>query len=136
MAILDKLLENLKDYTSKLDEVNNVDLDSWFNLFAILHLLQVQAQSFIDLVQTLLSNMGISSQGYRDSIRKLYEKNLITAEERDFLISVVGFRNIIVHEYVTVNPIFVKKTMENKEYRRLLEIAYNLREKAKNYWDC
>jgi len=136
MAILDKLLENLKDYTSKLDEVNNVDLDSWFNLFAILHLLQVQAQSFIDLVQTLLSNMGISSQGYRDSIRKLYEKNLITAEERDFLISVVGFRNIIVLEYATVNPIFVKKIMENKEYRRLLEIAYNLREKAKNYWDC
>ncbi|MFP3164219.1 MAG: HepT-like ribonuclease domain-containing protein [Acidianus hospitalis] len=136
MAILDKLLESLKDYTSKLDEANNVDLDSWFNLFAILHLLQVQAQSFIDLVQTLLSNMGISSQGYRDSIRKLYEKNLITAEERDFLISVVGFRNIIVHEYATVNPIFVKKIMENKEYRRLLEIAYNLREKAKNYWDC
>ena len=136
MAILDKLLENLKDYTSKLDEVNNVDLDSWFNLFAILHLLQVQAQSFIDLVQTLISNMGISSQGYRDSIRKLYEKNLITAEERDFLISVVGFRNIIVLEYATVNPIFVKKIMENKEYRRLLEIAYNLREKAKNYWDC
>jgi Uncharacterized conserved protein len=84
MAILDKLLEDLKDYTSKLDEVNNVDLDSWFNLFAILYLLQVQARSFIDLVQTLLSNMGISSQGYRDSIRKLYEKNLITAEERDF----------------------------------------------------
>ncbi|MEJ2777788.1 DUF86 domain-containing protein [Stygiolobus sp. RP850M] len=80
--------------------------------------------------------MGISSQGYRDSIRKLYEKNLINAEERDFLISVVGFRNIIVHEYATVNPIFVKKIMKNKEYRRLLEIAYNLREKAKNYWDC
>ncbi|MEJ2781619.1 hypothetical protein WIW89_12205 [Stygiolobus sp. CP850M] len=54
MAILDKLLEDLKDYTSKLDEVNNVDLDNWFNLFAILHLLQVQAQSFIYLVQTLL----------------------------------------------------------------------------------
>jgi hypothetical protein len=49
---------------------------------------------------------------------------------------VVGFRNIIVHEYATVNPIFVKKIMENKEYRRLLEIAYNLREKTKNYWDC
>jgi Protein of unknown function DUF86. len=61
---------------------------------------------------------------------------LINAEERDFLISVVGFRNIIVHEYATVNPIFVKKIMKNKEYRRLLEIAYNLREKAKNYWDC
>ena len=74
MAILDKLLEDLKDYTSKLDEVNNVDLDNWFNLFAILHLLQVQAQSFIYLVQTLLSNMGISSQGYRDSIRKLMRK--------------------------------------------------------------
>ena len=54
MAILDKLLENIKDYTSKLDEVNNVDLDNWFNLFAILHLLQVQAQLFIYLVQTLL----------------------------------------------------------------------------------
>ncbi|WP_170254159.1 DUF86 domain-containing protein [Acidianus ambivalens] len=112
-AVLDKLLENLKDYTSKLDEANNVDLDNWFYLYAVLHLLQVQAQSFINLVQTLLSNMGISSQGYRDSIRKLFEKNLITVEERDFLISVVGFRIIIVHEYATVNPIFVKKIMEN-----------------------
>ncbi|BDC18658.1 HepT-like ribonuclease domain-containing protein [Acidianus sp. HS-5] len=136
MAILDRLLENLKDYTDKLDEANNVDLDNRFNLFAVLHLLQVQARAFIDLAQTLLSNMGVSTQGYRESIRKLFENNLLTAEERDFLISVVRFRNIIVHEYATVNPIFIKKIMENKEYRKILEIAYKLRERAKAYWDC
>ena len=138
MAILDKLLQDLKDYSEKLDEVVNrgYDLNDWFAQMAILHLLQVHSQIFIDIVQTLLSNMGYNVNGYRDSIRRLRELNLINDDEMKFLLAVVGFRNIVVHEYAKVNVRVVDKILKGREYRKVLEIALELRGKAGNAWDC
>ncbi|WP_338602658.1 HepT-like ribonuclease domain-containing protein [Sulfolobus tengchongensis] len=133
MTLLDKLLEMIKDYTIKLDEIKS--LDDWITYYATLHLLQVQAQAFIDLVRRILSNMGITTDSYKESIKKLFELNLITEGEYSFLSSVVSFRNIVIHGYATVNQHIVYKIMKEKSYRRLLEIAEKLREKGEKYWD-
>ena len=92
MAVLDSLLENLKDYTQKLDEVaeGGYDLENWLVLYATTHLLQVHAQAFIDIVQTLLANMGQNVDGYRESVRKLRELGLINDEEMRFALALVA----------------------------------------------
>lgn len=96
MAVLDRLFKNLEDVTAKLDEV--VEKGYWRDQMAILHGLQIQAQIVLDILQRLLSNMGMSAEGYRDSVRKLREKGIMNDEEEKFLNAVVGFRNIVVHE--------------------------------------
>ncbi|MGC9106114.1 MAG: type VII toxin-antitoxin system HepT family RNase toxin [Thermoprotei archaeon] len=111
-------------------------MNDWFQRMAVLHLLQLHSQVFIDIAQTLLSNMGQSVEGYRDSIRKLKELKLIDEDEMRFLLSVVGFRNVLIHEYARVNLGLVDRILKSREYRKVLEIALKIREKAGNYWDC
>jgi len=133
VAVLDKLLKLVEEYTLKLDEIN--DVDDWITYQATLHMLQIQAQALIDLIRRLLSNMGITADSYKESVRKLFENKLLTEEEFRFLNSVISFRNILVHAYATVNEDIVKKIIKERSYRRLLEIAINLKRRAEKYWD-
>jgi len=133
VTVLDKLLKLIEEYTSKLDEIDGVN--DWITYQATLHMLQVQAQALIDLVRRLLSNMGIATDSYRESVRKLFENKLVTEEEFRFLNSVVSFRNILVHAYATINQEVVRKIIKERSYRKLLEIAINLKKRAEKYWD-
>jgi len=133
VAVLDKLLKLIEEYTLKLDEIK--DVDDWITYQATLHMLQVQAQALIDLIRRLLSNMGISTDSYRESVKKLFENKLVTEEEFRFLNSVVSFRNILVHAYATVSQDVVRKIIRERSYRKLLEIAINLKRRAEKYWD-
>ncbi|MEM3349420.1 MAG: hypothetical protein QXZ23_03645 [Saccharolobus sp.] len=50
-----------------------------------MHLLQLQSQAFIDLTRGLVSNLGISVEVYKESLRKAYELNLLREDEYSFL---------------------------------------------------
>ncbi|BFH72996.1 hypothetical protein SJAV_09400 [Sulfurisphaera javensis] len=79
--------------------------------------------------------MGITTDSYKESVRKLFELGLINEEEYKFLNSVISFRNIVVHAYAVVERRVIEKIMKERSYRKILEIAEKLREKAKEYWD-
>ena len=137
MAVLDRLLKELEEITSRLDEFveKGYNLDDWRDQMAALHALQVQAQIVLDIVQRLLSNMGITAEGYKDAVRKLREKGLINEEEERFLSAVAGFRNVVVHEYSEVDLGTVEEILKKREYRRLLALVMELRKRAEKYWD-
>ncbi|WP_291764660.1 DUF86 domain-containing protein [Caldivirga sp. UBA161] len=132
MGILDRLLNEIKDISVKLDEAY---VNDWLTLMGATHALQVQSQALIDIIERLLANMGISVMGYRDAAVKLRELGLLNDEEYRFLLTVIGFRNIVIHEYTSVDFNLVRGILSRREYRRLLELALKLRERAKNYWD-
>ncbi|BBD73383.1 hypothetical protein HS1genome_1772 [Sulfodiicoccus acidiphilus] len=137
MAVLDRLFKNLEDVTSKLDEIveKGYDLDEWRDQMAILHGLQIQARVVLDTLQRLLSNMGISTEGYRDSVRKLREKGVIGGDEERFLNAVVGFRNIVVHEYGELDLETIEDILRNRGYRRLFALVLEIKQRAREYWD-
>nr|WP_081801152.1 DUF86 domain-containing protein [Candidatus Acidianus copahuensis] len=89
----------------------------------------------MNLCQRLLANIGLPSEGYEDTVRKLREKGLLDENEERFINSVIGFRNITVHEYMTVDVDVVGKILEKREYRKILEITLKLKERAGKYWD-
>ena len=132
MGVLDKLLNEIKDISVKLDEANAND---WLALMGVTHALQVQSQALIDIIERLLANMGISVMGYREAAVKLRELGLLNDEEYRFLLSVIGFRNIVIHEYIGVDFNLIKGILVKKEYRKVLELALRLRERAERYWD-
>ncbi|GAB6943748.1 DUF86 domain-containing protein [Vulcanisaeta sp. JCM 14467] len=137
MAVLDKLLGIIEDMTRKLDELvdHGYDLSNWRDQLASIHALQVQAQAFIDLCQRLLSNMGIVVEGYSGIARRLREAGLITGDEESFVRALIGFRNIVVHGYAVLDINVVDEVLRSRRYRRVLELALALRDRAGRYWD-
>ncbi|WP_367173594.1 DUF86 domain-containing protein [Caldivirga sp.] len=137
MAVLNKLLSIIEDMTKKLDELvdQEYDLTDWRNQLTVLHALQVQAQALIDMCQRLLSNMGVASEGYVRLAVRLRENGLVTSEEEAFIRSIIGFRNIIVHGYATLDIGVINEILKSRDYRRILELALRLKDRAKEYWD-
>lgn len=58
-----------------------------------------------------------------DAARYLAEKGVFTQEEAAFFKKVVGFRNVIVHQYLAVDVDLVKRVLESREYRKVLSLA-------------
>ncbi|MCH4816325.1 MAG: HepT-like ribonuclease domain-containing protein [Saccharolobus sp.] len=47
----------------------------------------------------------------------------------------ISFRNILVHGYVAIKAEVVKKIISERSYSKVLEIALELKRRAKDYWD-
>jgi uncharacterized protein YutE (UPF0331/DUF86 family) len=93
---------------SRLKEKENVSLESLKNDLDIqdivLHNLQLAIQGCIDIGSHLISDEGWGVAGSLNEIfHILQNKGVIKAEMVEKIISMVGFRNILVHEYENVN---------------------------------
>jgi uncharacterized protein YutE (UPF0331/DUF86 family) len=76
-----------------------------YKYYSAIYLLQVQAQALIDIVVRAASALGYEVEGYIDAGRKLRIANVINDEELNLYRSIVGFRNIIVHQYGAVRSV-------------------------------
>ncbi|AZV55942.1 DUF86 domain-containing protein [Clostridium sp. AWRP] len=94
--------ENLKNYTKQDSIILNI---------------QRACEASIDLAMHIVSEkkLGIP-QNSRDAFEVLFENNIIDEKLMNNLKSMVGFRNIAVHDYQTVNLDIVKEIIEKHIY--------------------
>ncbi|RMD04321.1 DUF86 domain-containing protein [Clostridium autoethanogenum] len=94
--------ENLKNYTKQDSIILNI---------------QRACEASIDLAMHIVSDkkLGIP-QNSRDAFEVLFENNIIDEKLMNNLKSMVGFRNIAVHDYQTVNLDIVKEIIEKHIY--------------------
>ncbi|WP_446897209.1 type VII toxin-antitoxin system HepT family RNase toxin [Clostridium sp. LBM24168] len=94
--------ENLKNYTKQDSIILNI---------------QRACEASIDLAMHVVSEkkLGIP-QNSRDAFEVLFQSNIIDKKLMDDLKSMVGFRNIAIHDYRTVNLSVVKKIIEKHIY--------------------
>lgn len=94
--------ENLRNYTKQDSIILNI---------------QRACEASIDLAMNVISEkkLGIP-QNSRDAFEFLFHDNIIDEELAGNLKSMVGFRNIAVHDYQTVNLNIVKEIIENHIY--------------------
>lgn len=93
---------------SRLKNKENISLGSLKNDFDIqdivLHNLQLAIQGCIDIGSHVISDEGWGVAGSLNEIFYILQnKGVIKAEMSEKMISMVGFRNILVHEYETIN---------------------------------
>ncbi len=93
---------------SRLKNKENISLESLKNDFDIqdivLHNLQLAIQGCIDIGSHVISDEGWGVAGSLNEIFYILQnKGVIKAEMAEKMISMVGFRNILVHEYETIN---------------------------------
>ncbi len=126
MGVLSRLASVVNEMTSKLDHLASQGIKDWVEELAALHALQVQAQALLDMVLRLAAELGYSPESPGDAARALAGEGVLTREEYEFVRSVAGFRNILVHAYTEVDMGLVRRIISGREYRRVALLASKL----------
>ncbi|GAB6947009.1 DUF86 domain-containing protein [Vulcanisaeta sp. JCM 16161] len=137
MGAIERLLKLLLHYTSLLDNLGVNDLEDVYRYFSAVYLLQVQAQSLIDIAVKAASAMGFEVEGYIDAGNKLVSAGLLSNEEFSRYRSVVRFRNIVVHQYGIIDTNVIRRIIGNREYREVARLGIKIVEELrKRGIDC
>ena len=91
--------------------------------------LQRAIQACIDLANIVLSKEGLGlPNSYRRAFELLREHAIIDEPLEKILISMVGFRNISVHDYEVINPAIVKNIVQKhlSDFERFYTIIHGL----------
>jgi len=123
--ILERLLERLVELTKRLDEVNEegYDLEDWRDQMMLLHALQLHSQIVIDIALRAAALLGYTpSSGYM-AAKVLREEGVLGEDDARLLRSIIGFRNIVVHEYTGIRLEIVDEILREKRYYLGLRLA-------------
>jgi uncharacterized protein YutE (UPF0331/DUF86 family) len=81
-------------------------------------------QLVIDIAGDLSAQRGERFEKYADAIRNLVRDSRFDAELVNELVKLAGFRNVVVHEYISVDYRLVMEALDNlKPVQRFLEIV-------------
>lgn len=69
----------------------------------VLHSLQTVCQVTIDVAGDLAARAGLPFQDYTEAVRRLPEAGPFPRELTDELERLPGFRNVLIHEYVSID---------------------------------
>ncbi len=115
-AIRERLLR-LEEVISRLEELRRLDAralrEGFREAWAVERGLQLGAEIVLDVGNHILSaHFGVSAQDYEDIIAQLGAHNVIGAPLREELKGLGGFRNILVHGYLRVDPDRVARSLQ------------------------
>ena len=107
-AIRQRLLR-LEEVISRLEELRALDARtvgrSFRDVWAIERGLQLGAEILFDIGNHILSaHFGVSATDYEDVIARLGSHGVIDTSLREELKGLGGFRNILVHGYLRIDP--------------------------------
>jgi uncharacterized protein YutE (UPF0331/DUF86 family) len=123
-SVLERL-EALKTYLTELDYYAQYSLreltDDFVKYRAAQHSLQLAAQAVVDIATHIIAaDFNTRVQDYREAIEALGKEGVLPVEFAQRLSPLAGFRNILVHAYLTVDPV--------RLYNNLIQGRADLRE--------
>ena len=75
---------------------------------------QIAIQAAIDIAGVLLANLSVKvANGYADVFRKLGEVGIVPPDFAERLAAMAGFRNVLVHMYLEVDPAKVYHALQH-----------------------
>jgi uncharacterized protein YutE (UPF0331/DUF86 family) len=117
MTLIERLLE-LRRHLDHLREIrprveSPVALDADLSLRNdVFHSLLIVCQAVIDLAGLLSARRGLRFQDYREAIANLAKIEGMPKELAIELEGLPGFRNVLVHEYVDIDPMQVIRALD------------------------
>jgi len=131
------LLSSLEHYLAHLETLTPDSLDTWSTDFtgywAALHGLQMAVQHIVDIGAHILVAQNLATPAdYRETLLELGRNGIIPLSFAERISPMAGFRNVIVHQYLGVDPAKVLDIMQNHldDFRKFSEyiIEYLQRE--------
>lgn len=103
-----KKLASLAEYRKQLDEFSTLTVDGyrsdWKAQRIVERTLQMMIELCADVAGHLISDQGLRTpETYADTFRVLGENAILTAEQTAVMEKMAKFRNIVVHQYETVD---------------------------------
>lgn len=107
-AVRERLLR-LEDVISRVEELGRLDAshlrDNFRDAWAVERGLQLASEIVFDIGNHILSaHFGKSAQDYEDILAQLAAVAVISASTREGLKGLGGFRDILVHGYLRIDP--------------------------------
>jgi len=125
---IQRCLKRIRDKTGlNPDSLDNLDTEEIFILN-----LQRAIQASIDLASHIVADEGLGlPQELRDNFDLLKKNNILSEKLTDRLRKMVGFRNIAIHEYETMDIDILKSILTNnlkdiEEFYTTIIRKYNL----------
>ncbi|MDA8211993.1 MAG: DUF86 domain-containing protein [Clostridia bacterium] len=125
-------LQTIKRCIKRINEEyenNPQNLENFTKQDAIILNIQRACEACIDLAMHIVSekNFGIP-QNSRDAFEMLYQNKLINEEMNLKLKAMVGFRNIAVHDYQSINVNIIKTIIENhlEDFKKFADTVMKL----------
>ncbi|MCK9396693.1 MAG: DUF86 domain-containing protein [Methylobacter sp.] len=102
-----------------LDEYSLENTDTWTerDFLAIQRALQVYIESFIGMARYFVQqkyNLSVSQS--REALDELKSRGDLSFKQHQALLKMVGFRNVLVHDYLEINDGIVQAVVTKKHY--------------------
>jgi uncharacterized protein YutE (UPF0331/DUF86 family) len=102
-------IEHLERVITQLDKLRKMGEEALrgdqAQMWAVERGLQLGAEVILDIGNHILSaRFGVSAADYKDIVKQLAEHRVIGAALKTRLDGLAGFRNILVHDYVRLDP--------------------------------
>jgi uncharacterized protein YutE (UPF0331/DUF86 family) len=118
-AVIERILVHLEEYSRDLDEIKSKYGLEDFNNNKIIRryterTLQVAIEACLDLANHIISYAGFREPSdNKDCFQVLLENEIISVELADRLKKMAQFRNVVVHDYIRINPEIVYAIVQN-----------------------
>jgi uncharacterized protein YutE (UPF0331/DUF86 family) len=117
--VIRKRLNKLDEYLEILRELQKYSLDEFISTpeyyGSVERFLQLAIETTLDIGNHIVSDMGLGDVNwYSDIAAIMEEKNFISVDLREKWIRMVGFRNILIHDYLEVDRKIVYDVLQNR----------------------
>jgi uncharacterized protein YutE (UPF0331/DUF86 family) len=119
------------DMLAMLNDYSKQNPNQWtrHDLFAIQRVLQIYIESFIGTARYIVQQKyQLSVSQSREAIDQLKNHADLTIEQHKQLLKIIGFRNVLVHDYLDINDAIVQAIVIQKQYLLLEHIITQWRE--------
>lgn len=130
-TVVFELLESLKETVELLRPLQQEQLSQLIadpvRYNGVLHLMHIAVEHVTDISAHLLAGKGLAiPETYREIIIKMGEHGILPLDFARNISAMSGFRNIVVHQYLSVDPALVQKFLvENlTDFERFIEYVY------------
>ena len=129
--IHERLLEHISRHVDILDNAmrRGIDWSDTLQVYSVLHALQIHAQAIIDYLLHTCATLKIPVETPITCIEELEKKGFVETHEAIGLKRLVRFRNLIVHEYSSIDLERVKNVVYTKGYKRVFKVILKLHER-------
>jgi len=113
------LFKHQSSMLEMLDQYSKQDPNQWsqHDLFAIQRVLQIYIESFIGIARYLAQQKyQLKVSQSREALDELKKRADLTPQQHKQLLKIIGFRNVLVHDYLDIDDEIVKAIVIGQQY--------------------
>ena len=116
--VIERRLKKLDEYLSVLSELQKYSLDDFLaepeRYGSTERFLQLAIETTIDIGNHIVADMNLGDVQWSSDIAAiLHEKGYLPVELREVWIKMIGFRNLLVHDYLDIDRTKVHHILQN-----------------------